>query len=201
MSVLSVAVFEDLGNVASGLISLETSLAQLRAHVADLLSQRNEAIADQLADVPNRSESGQTAGILSSSKRRRIRCARTKRKLWQTQRGDTDVGNDIDVEEVQLSSFWEQMEICSHVPCEREWCMFDSIVTCWNAADIETWLRETLRHAKQVAMAASSLEEADRQRKEVIDERWAITSTRILAKLRNEILEMLSESVVPTWFS
>ena len=200
MSALRGADFDELHDVVSQLVSLESSFNQIRQRVVTILSRRNEAAAYQLSIVSGLSESGRTAGVLSSSKKRRLRAARTKQKLWRAKYGVETSVNDVDV-----APFWEKMESCSELPSQRQWCAFDAPLAqgrnsdLWSVSEIEDWSRRSLRSANEAAKMELD-NGSDKQtclcvRSNLIRQRWDHAKLHFPEPLRDNLLDLLLEDI------
>ena len=155
---------------------------------------------------PRAQDSGRIASATvatSSSRRRRLRAALTRARLWRASTFKID--DEDTVEDLELSTFWQSMDAYSDVPCERSWCALEeqsvsaqasikmSAVLQWEADDIETWIRETMRMANSTALQAKTREKALLDRQDVIDRRWQEARPHVPTNLQSAIWEMLCE--------
>ena len=67
----------------------------------------------------------------------------------------------------------------------------------WEADDIETWIRETMRIANSTALQAKTRKKALLDRQDVIDRRWQEARPHLSASLQSAIWEILCEPFTP----
>ena len=138
--------------------------------------------------------------VVSPSKKRRIRAAKTRKRMWLVI-SDSNKELASSAEDLEVVSFWDCMESDAGSQLQRDEpstakVADDRRANFWAPSVIEDWIRVTLRLANQTALNATTLDQAIQERMTVIEERWKTDSEQIPVHLRVAIWEMLSESVI-----